>query len=785
MPTAHLPRCPTASRFPGAVPGTAALRLLFLLPVFLLTVAAPLAAQQMGFVELSEEQTRPQPVDPEDATSMQFLTDYAETGRFQLGIPVSIEMTPGGDAVFFLRSGPRSRVRNLFHYDPATRQEQQLLSAEDMLEGETEQLTAEETARRERMRVSARGFASYSLSGDGKYLLAPLSGRLFVIDWRERKFTALPVEGGTPVDPRFSPDGRHVAYAADGDLWIVPVESGAPWNLTAEARLEEDESEHVSYGVPEFVAQEEMDRDHGYWFSPDGSHIVYQRNDDSELPVFYIADPSDPAKPPQSWRYPRAGTTNTDVRLAIQPVKGLGDGEEPVWVEWDREAYPYLATVRWDVAGAPLTILVQDRHQQEQVLYRVDPETGGTTELLRETDDAWLNLDQQMPRWLASGGFLWTTERRGAWQLELRKADGSLDRVLTEPDLVYTRLVHVDEDAGHVVVEAQPSVLDVQAYRVPLAGGSPRALTSGPGVKHLEISQDGSLQVLRIDPPEGAPRFLVRDHSGVQRGTLEAKNDWPPFDVHVEYVTLGKDPAFYASIQRPFDFDPTKEYPVIVHVYGGPHKQMVLRQSDDKLLDQWLANQGFLVVRIDGRGTPNRGRAWERAIRGNFIDQPLADQVLVLRLLGARYREMDLERVGVYGWSFGGYFSAMAVMREPDTFRAGVAGAPVTDWIDYDTHYTERYIGLPDENPEAYEVSNVLSYAEGLERPLRILHGTADDNVYFVHGLKMSDALARAGVAHEFFPLASQTHMVADPDYVEMVYRLHVEFFEEHLGSPE
>lgn len=749
------------------------------------TAGPALAAPQAGIVENSEGELQPMPEDLEVATSMKFLTDYAETGRFRLGLPASIEMTPNGDAVFFLRSGPRSRVRNLYHYDPATRQEQQLLSAEEILGGQEEELTPEEKARRERMRLSARGFASYSLSGDGQHILAPLSARLFVIDWRTSDFQELPVAGGVPIDPRFSPDGSHVAYSASGDFWVVPVEGGAP------RRLMESDGEHVAWGVPEFAAQEEMDRDHGYWWAPDGRHLAVQRNDDSGLPVFYIADPSNPAKPPQSWRYPRAGTTNTDVQLAIVPAAGLEDGVEPVWVDWDREAYPYLATVKWDTPGAPLTILVQDRHQQEQILYRVDPQSGATTELLRETDDAWLNLDQQMPRWLSVGeegeqaGFLWTTERRGAWQLELRKADGSLDRVLTEPRLTYTRLVHVDEDAGFVVVEGQPSVLDVQAYRVSLQGGTPRALTSGLGYRRLEISADGSLQVLREDLPESASRFAVRDAGGVRTGQVESTNAWPSFDLHVEYQTIGKEPKFYASIQRPFDFDPEKKYPVIVHVYGGPHKQMVLRQGDDKLLDQWLANQGFIVVRIDGRGTPNRGREWERAIRGNFIDQPLDDQALVLQLLAARNGEMDLERVGVYGWSFGGYFSAMATMRRGDLFKAGVAGAPVTDWIDYDTHYTERYIGLPDENPEAYEVSNVLTYAEQLKVPLRILHGTADDNVYFVHGLKMSDALARAGISHEFFPLASQTHMVADPNYVEIVNRLHVEFFKEHLGEPE
>lgn len=721
-------------------------------------------------------ETTEEPEDPEVATGMDFLRDYAETGGFRLGLPTSIEMTPSGDAIFFLRSGPRSRVRDLYIYDPVQRKERQLISASEMLAQGEEQLTLEEKARRERMRLSAAGVATFSLSGDGDHILAPLSGRLFVVSWREPNVTELSVAGGFPIDPRFSPDGNHVAYAADGDLWVVPVAGGPPRRLT------EKDGEHVANGVPEFAAQEEMDRDHGYWWSPDSKFLAYQRNDDSELPLFYISDPSDPAKPPQSWRYPRAGTKNTDVRLAIVPVTG----GEPVWVKWDRAAYPYLATVKWEVAGAPLTILVQDRAQQEEILFAVDPATGETRELLRETDDAWLNLDQQMPKWLKDGeAFLWTTERRGAWQLEVREADGKLRNVVTRPSLAYKRLVHVDEDAGHVYVEGQPSVLDTQAYRIGLDGSDQRAVTAGLGMRRLEISADGSLQVLEEETPDAAPRIWIRNAAGEPKGTLETTNEWPGFDLHVEYEQVGIDPAFYSAVIRPFDFDPTKKYPVILHVYGGPHNQMVARRATDKLLDQWLANQGFVVVLIDGRGTPYRGRDWERSIRGNFIERPLADQALVLQLLGARFEEMDLERVGVYGWSFGGYFSAMAVMQRPDLFRAGVAGAPVTDWRDYDTHYTERYIGLPDENPEAYQVSNVLTYADQLKRPLLIIHGTADDNVYFVHGLKMSDALTRAGVRHEFVPLSSQTHMVVQPDYVEIVRRLHVEFFEKHLGHPE
>jgi dipeptidyl-peptidase-4 len=220
---------------------------------------------------------------------------------------------------------------------------------------------------------------------------------------------------------------------------------------------------------------------------------------------------------------------------------------------------------------------------------------------------------------------------------------------------------------------------------------------------------------------------------------------------------------------------------VIVSVYGGPLTVTVTRSRSNYLLDQWLANRGFIVVQLDGRGTPYRGREWERVIKGNLIDIPLADQVEGLRALGAAHPELDLSRVGIYGWSFGAYVSAMAVMRRPDVFRAGVAGAPVSEWRDYDTHYTERYMDLPQSNRRGYEAASVLTYADRLERPLLLVHGTDDDNVYFTHSLKLCDALFRAGKQFEFLPLPGFTHMVPDPNVRRRLEDRIATFFEEHL----
>jgi len=242
------------------------------------------------------------------------------------------------------------------------------------------------------------------------------------------------------------------------------------------------------------------------------------------------------------------------------------------------------------------------------------------------------------------------------------------------------------------------------------------------------------------------------------------------------------EPLFHAVLVRPRNFDSRRRYPVIASVYGGPHAQTVVAAPSAYLLQQWIADHGFIVVSIDGRGTPSRGRSWERVIKGNLIDIPLNDQVAGLKTLGKKYRELDLDRVGIYGWSFGGYFSAMAVMRRPDVFDVGVAGAPVSEWLDYDTHYTERYLGLLDANPTGYVDSSVLTYAKELEKPLLLIHGTADDNVYFSHSLKMSNALFRAGKVHDFLALSDFTHMVADPLVTTRLYQRIVDYFLKHLA---
>jgi len=708
----------------------------------------------------------------ENLVNPDFLDAYAETFRFRLGHPSQITFTPDGSEVLYLRSGPRDFVQNLYALDLATGEERVLLTAETLLGGEEEALSEEEKARRERLRLAAKGITRFELSKDGARLLVPLSDQLYLVDRETGAARRLPDEGGFPNAPRLSPSGSHVAAVRDGDLWVIDVEAGTQRRLTFRP------SATIEHGLAEFVAQEEMRRSRGYWWTPDGSRLVYQQTDVDGVEVLHLMDPTRPERPARSFPYPRAGQRNAAVRLG---VIGIGGGET-TWLDWNRDAYPYLTSVQVPKDG-PVTLVVQDRRQKTSRVLAADLAAGTTRLLHEETDPDWVNLDQSVPRWVDGGGaFLWSTERGGAWQLELRDPEGDLLRALTEPELGYESVVDVDEDQGTVWILAGPEPTELHLYEVALDGSRPpRLLTQDRGEHdavvgpegawaHIAQLEDGRV-VHRVHPPGGA---------GEMREIPSAAAPLP-FSPRVEWLTV-TDREMRAVVVRPRDFDPDRRYPVIVAVYGGPHARVVRSTRRRYLLEQWIADQGFVVVAADGRGTPRRGRDWERAIAGNFIAVPLDDQVAALTALGERLPELDLSRVGIFGWSFGGYVSAMAVMRRPDVFHVAVAGAPVADWRDYDTHYTERYIGLPEDNPDGYRDSSVLTHAPDLARPLLVIHGTADDNVYLTHGLKMSDALLRAGRPHVFLPLAGQTHMVSEPDVVRRMYARIIGFLRANLG---
>jgi dipeptidyl-peptidase-4 len=704
------------------------------------------------------------------------LEQIASTLNFALGKPAGVWVAPDGREVLFRRSPARSFVADLYAFDLTTGQERQLLSAQTLLGGAEERLTTEERARRERLRLVTRGITSFTASRDGSRLLLPLSGQMFIYERSSGKARSLPAPGSV-LDPTLSPDGGSVAFIVDSDLYVGSV-SGTP-----PRRLTERGSDAIENGVAEFVAQEEMDRSHGYWWSPDSTRLAYERSDASQVETLHIADATHPERPPTAFRYPRVGTPNAQVSLGVIAARGGAT----TWVEWDRTEYPYLAAVSWE-HGAPLSLVVQNRAQTVEKLLVADPESGRTRELLEERDAAWINLDASdpMPRFTADGkAFLWSSERNGGWELELRSADGGLVRTVLPKELGYRALVGLDDRRACAWVIASPDPRQRHVLRVPLDGSAPTSLTQGESMNDVRVNDATGVHVLVTRDRGGATHQLVRRADDSVAGELTSVAESPAALPQPELVSVAiEGRQHHAAVLRPRSFQAGRRYPVLLSVYGGPHVNMVTLDPYAYLLDQYYADGGFIVVRADGRGTPGRGRDWERVIKKDLIGIALADQIAILQSIASQRPELDLDRVGVTGWSFGGYFSVMAVLLRPDVFKAAVAGAPVTDWRNYDTHYTERYLGLLSEDAAPYDATSALTHASLLTRPLLIVHGTTDDNVYFKHSLDLSQALFRAERPFELLPLAGFTHLVPDPVVKKALSHRVFDFFRARLGEP-
>ncbi len=702
------------------------------------------------------------------------FTNYAATRGYTLGLPRQAELTPDGRTALYLRSGPRDTQLGLFRLDLATGQETELARPASG----PEHLSVAERARRERARMTLSGITDYALARDGRSVLVSQADSLARITLPDGAVHPLP--GADWLAPRLSPDGRVIAAVRANDLHVLDTETGADRQLT------QGGTDTLTHGLAEFVASEELDRFDGAWWSPDSATLLYEESDTSGVEPHFIADPAHPERPPSAFRYPRAGTANARLRLGLVPR----DGGPTRWLDWDSAAFPYLVRVVWPAEGhAPLTLVVMNRAETEQRLLTVDPATGHTTTLLRETDPAWINTSPganwpstPLPHWLPDGsGFLWASDSSGAWRLALHHADGTLDHVVTPANQPFLSLADVDVAHQTATVLLAPNRIDAALYRVPLAGGAPQPVAIEPGQHAATFNElSHTAFVDHFDSADGHLLTQVRDASGRILATLPSHAEPPPA-AHVQFTTAGAQ-AFDAAVLRPTASIPGRHYPVVLSVYAGPGVKTVLRAPRLFNETQCLADQGFIVVALDGRGTPGRGHDWERATKGNLIDLPLADQIAGLQALAQQFPEMDASRVGVTGWSFGGYFTAMATIRRPDIFTAGVAGAPPVDWADYDTAYTERYLGTPAANQDAYHRSNVLTYAAALARPLLIMHGLTDDNVYFVNTVKLTEALLRAGRPYDLLLLPG-THQLPDPVLRANVDAARARYFTDRLSK--
>ena len=705
-----------------------------------------------------------------------FPRQSARTQRFTLGTPRSYTIAPDRSRVVFLRSkGGTDRVNCLWTLDlPAGAEPHERLTAdpEALLHGDAEQLSASERARRERARQGGAGLVDYSTDKAVTQAAYALSSRLFRTDLRSGESAELPAQ--VPVlDPRLDPTGGRIAYVNDGTLRLIEVDG------TGDRALAEPDGPDVTWGLPEFVAGEEMDRHRGYWWSPDGEQLLVARVDNAPVQRWYIADPEHPERPPAEQAYPAAGTPNAAVTAALIGIDGAR-----IEIRWDTDAFPYLAAAHWSAGGPPL-LLVQSRDQRQAQVLSVDPGSGLTRVERSDADPCWLDLISGVPCWTPDGRLV-HTEIAGD---ETRLVVGHTP--VTE-GLQVRAVISVDEDGALIRASADdPTQVDLYLAPLPPAdaggqdagAGKPAAirLSEQPGV-HAAVRAAGLTVLTSMSMEQFGPSTRLLDSDGTGLAEIASMAETPVLTPAVRLHIVGAR-ALRAAVLFPTGWTPgSGRLPVLMDPYGGPQAQRVLTARNAYLDSQWLADQGFAVVIVDGRGTPGRGPAWDRAVFRNFADPVLEDQVDALHALAADYPDFDLERVAIRGWSFGGYLSALAVLRRPDVFRAAVAGAPVTEWRLYDTHYTERYLGHPSTDGPAYDHSSIVADAPRLSRRLMIIHGLADDNVVAAHSLRLSSALLAAGKPHTMLPLSGVTHMTPQEVVAENLMLLQVEFLRAALA---
>ncbi|MBL3897256.1 prolyl oligopeptidase family serine peptidase [Bifidobacterium longum] len=796
----------------------------------------------------------------------------ARTLRFGCGAPRSAQTVGDGSRALFLRSdGPEDLVTALWlswfdesgeHHETKLADPRELLGAT----ADSEDVPAEEKARRERAREGGTGIVGYSADDDGNRIVFTINGRLFLteIAWNDETGAPEPhtrelagewldedPEMYTPVlNPRIAPDGEHVLYTTGSYLMLVDIGGELGDRITAVYGVSvEDEDGNPAentwkIGLAEFVAGEEMDRYDGFWWAPDSQHVLFESFDTADEPTWYISDPADPEKPAAGRRYPRALTRNADVYLTVITLAfdendryaGITGNAD---VDWDREAYEYVAAVSWRRGHDPL-VLVQNRRQtRDQVLevaVAADGAALGATRVLEEhANEQWIDLVHGTPDY--------TPDDRLVCSLNDMATDTNRLTVDGRPFTpagwnVRTVLAVTDEDVLAVVQRAPEIATEVpRAWAGSGAASDAESLFGGHDARSFDVvsmGYDGSVAPITTEPGQwtasrGARGMVVsgRDmrsararmrHIVTRRAvggvtdaviaanTSDAANTTditaaditstaaePGFTPNVTFTRLGEH-RLYTAIIAPSPSSPyahADKLPVLMKPYGGPGFQQVVASQSFYWEGQWWADQGFLVVTADGRGTTGRGPAWDRAIFENMKGVTLADQIEAVNALPEAVSRLnadgrrpgvpapDLDKVCMIGWSYGGFLSALAVLDAPNVFKAACAGAPPTDWTLYDTHYTERYLGL---DPDVYYRNGIVQDAPKLERPLMLIHGFADDNVTIAHSLRLSQALMAAGRPHTFLPLTGITHMTNDETVAENLLTLQRDFLRDALA---
>jgi dipeptidyl-peptidase-4 len=673
--------------------------------------------------------------------------------------PRALKLSPDGRYATLLKARPDDRQRyDLWAIDLATGAERMLVDSEKL---GGKEISEEEKMRRERLRLAGtRGIVSYDWGADGRALLVPVDGDLWLapLDGNPRRLTDTEA---AELDAKLSETGRYASFVRGGELFIVETATGRERQLTKGA------SATVSWGSAEFVAQEELDRSTGHWWSPDDRLLAVARVDESAVEVVQRLAIGAQGSTLTAQRYPRAGTANAAVELFVMRADGGGQ----VKVDLGPSPDFYLARVNWSADGKTLWVQRLSRDQKRLDLLAVDPVTGGARPILAETAETFVNLPSSgfgqggepglVP--LKNGGFLWLSERDGHMHL-YRWRDGKLTQ-LTRGDWSVGGVAGVDEQSGTAyVIGNRETPLEQHMYSVRLDGsGTTQRLTERGFWNDGTIDRTGKYMLVQRQSSVQPPQVYLANAQGQRQRWLE-ENRIGPGHPFAPYKQMLSDPDYgtisaadgqtlHWEVLKPKGNGP---FPVIFDVYGGPHAQRVSR-SWVAPADRWWVEQGYAIFRLDNRGSGNRGRAFEEPIHLQLGSVEVADQLAGLAWLKAQ-PWAAADRIVANGWSYGGYMVLRLLETAPGAFAGGIAGAPVTQWDLYDTAYTERYLGDPRTDPGAYGRADVLSRAGQIRDPLLVVHGMSDDNVVFDNSVRLFAALQLARVPFETAVYPGQAH---------------------------
>ena len=699
-------------------------------------------------------------------------------------------LSPAGDRVTFLRGREEARnTLDLWEYHIADEETRILVAADEVVEDEGE-LSAEERARRERARIAdLRGIVEYRWSSDGRFLLFPLAGDIYVLDMaaEEREVRQVTASDEFDTDAQIAPDGEHVAFVRNRNLWVARIDDGNETALTT------DGDEVISNGMAEFIAQEEMGRSTGFWWSSNGRHIAFLRVDESPIDVTLRYEIEAGSITMIEQRYPYTGTPNVTYQLGVVHI----ETGEIDWIDLGEEEDIYIPRVDWLPDGERLSFQRQSRDQKTLELLVVTPGEDEQQVVLTETEETWINLHDDLHFLSEMPAFIWSSERSGYRHLYLYDLDGELIRPLTAGEWAVDALEGVDEELGMVYfTAAEVAPREKHLYRQSLVTSSPEIvsrISRRSGWHEVSMDHQARVYVSTFSSTEQPPQLGLHSADGnriawLVENRVSGDHPYTPFrDGHrpTEFGELaGPDGhALHYRLIRPANFDPEKSYPVFMHIYGGPtHRLVTDSWSRRILIDQYMARQGYVVFSLDNRGIVRQGKAFQDAAYLQLGRIEMIDQMIGLEWLRSQ-DFVDPERVGIFGWSYGGYVALMALAQYPGEFAAGVAVAPVTDWRLYDTHYTERYMGTPQDQPEAYEKGDVLTYADQIEDRLLLIHPMADDNVLFTHSTLLMQELQENVIPFDLMTYPGEKHAIAGEPQRVHVYEMISRFLDQHLQN--